>query len=54
MPSARDSPIHVDDRIRQTLRAVLPFHLTGGQRQALKDIGEDMQRAAADEPAAAG
>ena len=35
--------IHVDDRIRQTLRSVLPFHLTGGQRQALKDIGEDMQ-----------
>jgi ATP-dependent DNA helicase RecG len=36
--------IHVDDRIRQTLRSVLPFHLTGGQRQALKDIGEDMQK----------
>ena len=36
------------------MRAVLPFHLTAGQRQALKDIGEDMQRAAADEPAAAG
>jgi len=36
--------IHVDDRIRQTLRSVLPFHLTAGQRQALKDIGEDMQK----------
>ena len=34
----------VDDRIRESLRAVLPFHLTGGQRQALKDIGDDMQR----------
>jgi ATP-dependent DNA helicase RecG len=36
--------ITVDDRIRQTLRGVLPFHLTAGQRQALKDIGEDMQK----------
>jgi ATP-dependent DNA helicase RecG len=34
----------VDDRIRESLRSVLPFHLTGGQRQALKDIGDDMQR----------
>jgi len=34
----------VDDRIRESLRAVLPFHLTAGQRQALKDIGDDMQR----------
>ncbi len=37
--------IKVDDRIREVMRAVLPFHLTAGQRQALKDIGEDMQRA---------
>jgi len=34
----------VDDRVRDALRAVLPFRLTGGQRQALKDIGDDMQR----------
>jgi ATP-dependent DNA helicase RecG len=34
----------VDDRIRESLRAVLPFHLTAGQRLALKDIAEDMQR----------
>jgi ATP-dependent DNA helicase RecG len=34
----------VDDRIRESMRAVLPFHLTGGQRLALKDIAEDMQR----------
>jgi len=34
----------VDDRTREALRAVLPFRLTGGQRQALKEIGEDMQR----------
>jgi ATP-dependent DNA helicase RecG len=34
----------VDDRIRDALRAVLPFRLTAGQRAALKDIGDDMQR----------
>jgi ATP-dependent DNA helicase RecG len=34
----------VDDRIRATLRGILPFHLTAGQRQALKEIGEDMQK----------
>ena len=36
--------VRVDDRIREALRGVLPFRLTGGQRQALKEIGEDMQR----------
>ncbi|MBK5298933.1 MAG: ATP-dependent DNA helicase RecG [Vicinamibacteria bacterium] len=36
--------IRVDDRIRAALRAVLPFKLTAGQRAALKQIGEDMQR----------
>ncbi len=34
----------VDDRVRDALRAVLPFRLTAGQRQALKEIGDDMQR----------
>ena len=34
----------VDDRTRAALRAILPFHLTPGQRSALKEIGEDMQR----------
>jgi ATP-dependent DNA helicase RecG len=34
----------VDDRVRSVLRSVLPFHLTAGQRQALKEIGEDMQK----------
>ena len=34
----------VDDRVRESLRSVLPFHLTAGQRRALKDIGEDMSR----------
>ena len=37
--------IRVDDRIREALRGVLPFKLTAGQRAALKQIGQDMQRA---------
>jgi ATP-dependent DNA helicase RecG len=36
----------VDDRVRAAARAVLPFGLTGGQRQALKDIVDDMVRPA--------
>jgi ATP-dependent DNA helicase RecG len=36
--------IKVGDDTRAALRAVLPFHLTAGQRAALKEIGEDMQR----------
>ena len=38
--------ITVDDRIRASARAVLPFRLTGGQRAALKDIVDDLQRTA--------
>ncbi len=34
----------VDDRIRQNARAVLPFKLTPGQRQALVEIVADLQR----------
>jgi ATP-dependent DNA helicase RecG len=34
---------HVDDRVRQAARAVLPFKLTDGQRQALAEIVADMQ-----------
>jgi ATP-dependent DNA helicase RecG len=34
----------VDDRIRQSARAVLPFKLTEGQREALAEIVADMQR----------
>jgi ATP-dependent DNA helicase RecG len=37
-------PVTVDDRIRDSARAVLPFKLTNGQRQALKEIVDDMQR----------
>ncbi|HEY7791266.1 MAG TPA: ATP-dependent DNA helicase RecG, partial [Vicinamibacterales bacterium] len=40
----KPQPVVVDDRIRDSARRVLPFHLTGGQRQALKDIVQDMQR----------
>ncbi len=34
----------VDDRIRQCARAVLPFKLTAGQRDALAEIVADLQR----------
>ena len=34
----------VDDRIRQAARAILPFKLTEGQRQALAEIVADMQK----------
>ena len=34
----------VDDRIRQNARAVLPFRLTPGQRDALGEIVADLQR----------
>jgi ATP-dependent DNA helicase RecG len=33
---AQGFTVKVDDRIRQAMRAVLPFHLTAGQRQALE------------------
>jgi ATP-dependent DNA helicase RecG len=36
--------VHVDARIRDSARRVLPFKLTPGQRQALKEIVEDLQR----------
>ena len=36
--------VRVDDRIRDSARAVLPFRLTNGQKQALKEIVDDMQR----------
>ncbi len=37
-------PIAVDDRIRDSARAVLPFRLTTGQKQALKEIVDDLQK----------
>jgi ATP-dependent DNA helicase RecG len=36
--------VHVDDRIRDSARKVLPFKLTRGQKQALKEIVDDLQR----------
>lgn len=36
----------VDDRVRESAARVLPFKLTPGQRVALREIVEDMQRAA--------
>jgi ATP-dependent DNA helicase RecG len=37
-------PVRVDNRIRESARRVLPFHLTNGQKASLKEIVEDMQR----------
>jgi ATP-dependent DNA helicase RecG len=36
--------IRVDDHIRASARQVLPFRLTPGQKQALKEIVDDLQR----------
>lgn len=36
--------VRVDDRIRESARRILPFRLTEGQRTALKEIVDDMQR----------
>jgi ATP-dependent DNA helicase RecG len=43
---AKPRVVHVDDRIRESARAILPFRLTDGQRSSLKEIVEDMQRPA--------
>jgi ATP-dependent DNA helicase RecG len=37
--------IQVDDRVRESARSILPFKLTAGQRTALKELVDDMQRA---------
>jgi ATP-dependent DNA helicase RecG len=47
LASSRDrkpTPVKVDDRIRKSARAVLPFSLTEGQKRALAEIVGDMQR----------
>lgn len=36
--------VRVDDRIRDSARRVLPFRLTMGQKRALKEIVDDLQR----------
>ncbi len=40
----KPKPIVITDAIREAARALLPFKLTAGQRQAVKEIVEDMQR----------
>src|SRR5581483_2184830 len=40
----KPTEVRVDDRIRESARQVLPFKLTGSQRQALKEIVDDLQR----------
>jgi len=40
----KPAAIRVDDRVRDSARAVLPFRLTNGQKQALKEIVADLQR----------
>ncbi len=40
--SPKGPRIRVDDRIREVVRAILPFRLTDGQRHALREIVRDM------------
>jgi ATP-dependent DNA helicase RecG len=40
----KPAAVRVDDRIRESARRVLPFRLTDGQRESLKQIVVDMQR----------
>ena len=40
----KDRNVVVNDRIRKSALSVLPFRLTGGQKQSLKDIVGDLQR----------
>jgi ATP-dependent DNA helicase RecG len=37
-------PVVVDDRVRESARRALPFRLTAGQKEALREIVADMQR----------
>jgi ATP-dependent DNA helicase RecG len=37
-------PVVVDDRIRESARQALPFKLTAGQKEALREVVTDMQR----------
>ena len=41
---SKPTVVKVDDRIRESARKILPFRLTEGQRTALKEIVDDMQR----------
>jgi ATP-dependent DNA helicase RecG len=44
MAESKPAIVRVDDRARESARRVLPFRLTAGQRQALREIVEDLQR----------
>ncbi len=41
----KERTITIDDRIRDRVRSVLPFSLTGAQKRVLKEIAADMQSA---------
>jgi ATP-dependent DNA helicase RecG len=34
---------HLDDRVRQAIKKILPFHPTAAQKRVLKEIADDMQ-----------
>jgi ATP-dependent DNA helicase RecG len=36
---------HLDDRVRQAIKKILPFHPTTAQKRVLKEIADDMQKA---------
>jgi ATP-dependent DNA helicase RecG len=44
LSDTKGATIQVDDRVRESARRVLPFKLTPGQRTALKEIVDDLQR----------
>ena len=35
---------HLDDRVRQAIKKILPFHPTAAQKRVLKEIADDMQQ----------
>jgi ATP-dependent DNA helicase RecG len=37
-------PFRLDDRVREAIKKILPFHPTAAQKRVLKEIAEDMQR----------
>jgi RecG-like helicase len=37
--------LQLDDRVRQAIKKILPFHPTAAQKRVLKEIAEDMQKA---------
>ena len=44
----------LNDRVRERVKAMLPFKPTGAQKRVLKEIADDMAAPASDEPPAAG